>query len=253
VSLNGVSVKMNLAAFAWGRRAAVDEQAVRAVTGAKREERPETLDEIVSRRAGFLTAYQDAAYAESYRGFVDRVRAVSEPLALAVAKNLFKLMAYKDEYEVARLYTDGRFAAQLAKQFKGDFRLSFHLAPPILGQKDPFTGKPLKTRFGPWMMTGFRLLAKLKRLRGTAFDVFGRTAERRMERQLIADYRAMIEGLLADPQRAASPAALELASLPETIRGFGHVKEANVAKAKAREKELLSALSGSLPVRTAAE
>jgi indolepyruvate ferredoxin oxidoreductase len=253
VSLNGVSVKMNLTAFAWGRRAAVDEQAVRAVIGAKLEERPETLDEIVSRRAGFLTAYQDAAYAESYRGFVSKVRAVSEPLALAVAKNLFKLMAYKDEYEVARLYTDGNFAAELAKQFKGDFRLTFHLAPPILGQKDPFTGKPLKTRFGPWMMTGFRLLAKLKRLRGTALDVFGRTAERRMERQLIADYRAMIEGLLADPRRAASGTALELATLPGTIRGFGHVKEANVAKAKAREKELLSALSDGVPVRKAAE
>jgi indolepyruvate ferredoxin oxidoreductase len=181
------------------------------------------------------------------------VRAVSEPLALAVAKNLFKLMAYKDEYEVARLYTDGNFAAQLAKQFKGDFRLSFHLAPPILGQKDPFTGKPLKTRFGPWMMTGFRLLAKLKRLRGTAFDVFGRTAERRMERQLIADYRAMIEGLLTDPRRASSATALELASVPETIRGFGHVKEANVAKAKAREKELLSAFSDGMQVRKAAE
>jgi indolepyruvate ferredoxin oxidoreductase len=205
VSLNGVSVKMNLAAFAWGRRAAVDEQAVRAVTGAKGENKPETLDEIVSRRVEFLTTYQDAAYAESYRGFVAKVRAVSEPLALAVAGNLFKLMAYKDEYEVARLYTDGSFAAQLAKQFKGDFRLSFHLAPPILGRKDSFTGKPLKTQFGPWMMTGFRLLAKLKRLRGTAFDVFGRTAERRMERQLIADYRALIEGLIAEPHRASSP------------------------------------------------
>jgi indolepyruvate ferredoxin oxidoreductase len=253
VSLNGVSVKMNLTAFAWGRRAAVDEQAVRAVIGAKLEERPETLDEIVSRRAGFLTAYQDADYAENYQSLVNRVRAVSEPLAHAVAKNLFKLMAYKDEYEVARLYTDGNFAAQLAKQFKGDFKLSFHLAPPILGQKDPFTGKPLKTRFGPWMITGFRLLAKLKRLRGTAFDVFGRTAERRMERQLIVDYRAMIEGLLADPQRAASATALDLASLPEAIRGFGHVKEANVAKAKARERELLSALSDGMPVRKAAE
>ena len=196
VRLNGVSVKMNLAAFAWGRRAAVDEQAVRAVIGAKAEKKPETLDELVARRVEFLTAYQDAAYAESYRSFIARVRAASEPLALAVARNLFKLMAYKDEYEVARLYTDGSFAASLAKQFKGDYTLKFHLAPPVMGRADAFTGKPVKTEFGPWMMTGFRLLAKMKRLRGTALDLFGRTAERRMERQLIADYRALIEMLL---------------------------------------------------------
>ncbi len=254
VTLNGVSVKMNLAAFAWGRRAAVDEHALRAVIGARVEKKAETLDEIVARRAEFLTAYQDAAYAESYRGFVNRVRAVSEPLALAVAKNLFKLMAYKDEYEVARLYTDGSFAANLAKQFKGDYTLKFHLAPPVLGRMDSFSGKPVKTEFGPWMMTGFRLLARLRRLRGTPLDPFGRTAERRMERQLIVDYRAAIERLIANPQRAARPEALELASLPDMIRGFGHVKEANLAKAKAREAELLRALEGGVPpLRAAAE
>ncbi len=253
VTLNGVSVKMNLSAFAWGRRAAVYEQAVRAVIGARTTKKPETLDEIVTRRATFLTAYQDQAYAESYLSFVAKVRAVSEPLALAVAKNLFKLMAYKDEYEVARLYTDGGFAAELAKQFKGDFKLTFHLAPPILGRMDAFTGKPLKTQFGPWMMTGFRLLSKLKRLRGTRLDIFARNPERRMERQLIADYRALIESLIADPRRAGSPAALELASLPDMIRGFGHVKEANVTKARAREKELLSAMADAAPVKKAAE
>ncbi len=254
VALNGVSVKMNLAAFAWGRRAAVDEQAVRAVIGARREKRAETLDDIIARRVEFLTAYQDAAYAESYRAFVQKVRRISEPLALAVARNLFKLMAYKDEYEVARLYTDGSFAANLAKQFKGDFTLKFHLAPPVLGRTDSFTGKPLKTEFGPWMMAGFRLLARMKRLRGTAFDLFGRTRERRMERQLIADYRAIIDGLLERPVRPDSAAALELASLPDMIRGFGHVKQANVAKAKAREAELLRALeSGSAALKAAAE
>ena len=184
VKLNGVGVKMNLAAFDWGRRAAVDEQAVRAVIGAKAEKKPETLDDIVARRVDFLTGYQNAAYAGTYRSFIDKVRATSEPLALVVARNLFKLMAYKDEYEVARLYTDGAFAANLAKQFKGDFTLRYHLAPPIMGRVDSFTGKPLKTEFGPWMMTGFRMLAKLKGLRGTALDIFGRTAERKMERQL---------------------------------------------------------------------
>jgi indolepyruvate ferredoxin oxidoreductase len=253
VALNGVSVKMNLAAFAWGRRAAVDEQAVRAVIGARIERRPETLDEIVTRRAEFLTRYQDAAYAESYRSFVARVRAVSEPLARAVAKNLFRLMACKDEYEVARLYSDGSFAGALSRQFKGDYRLTFHLAPPILGRKDPFTGKPLKTEFGPWMMTGFRLLAKLKRLRGTRFDIFARNPERRMERQLIADYRALVENLIADPHRAQSPTALELAALPDMMRGFGHVKEANIAKAKLREKELMELIARSVPARKAAE
>jgi indolepyruvate ferredoxin oxidoreductase len=254
VTLNGVSVKMNLAAFTWGRRAAVDEQAVRAVIGARVEKKPETLDQLVARRVEFLTSYQDAAYAESYRAFVNKVRAVSEPLALAVAKSLFKLMSYKDEYEVARLYTDGSFAANLARQFKGDYRLTFHLAPPVLGRTDGFTGKPVKTQFGPWMMTGFRFLARLKRLRGTALDPFGRTAERRMERQLIADYRALIERLIADPRNLARPEALELASLPETIRGFGHVKEANLAKARAREAELLRALAGGAPpLKAAAE
>ena len=252
VKLNAVSVKMNLAAFEWGRRAAVDEQAVRAVIGAKHARKAETLDEIVARRVTFLTGYQDAAYAESYRSFVARVRAASEPLALAVARNLFKLMAYKDEYEVARLYSDGSFAAAVARQFKGDVRLTFHLAPPGLGRRDPVTGKPVKGAFGSWMMGAFRILAALKRLRGTAFDVFGRTAERRMERQLIVDYKALIERLIVSPQQLDGAIALELAELPQSMRGFGHVKEANVANAKARETELLAALSASV-VRKAAE
>ena len=253
VQLNGVSVKMNLAAFAWGRRAAVDEAAVRAVIGAKVEKKAETLDEVIVRRVAFLTAYQDAAYAARYRDVVARVRAVSEPLALAVARNLFKLMAYKDEYEVARLYSDGSFAEKLSKQFTGDFTLKFHLAPPIRGRVDGFTGKPVKSEFGPWMMTGFRLLAKMKRLRGTRLDVFGRTAERRMERQLIADYHALLETLVASPSLARSETALELANLPDMIRGFGHVKEANVAKATQRQAELLASLTTDAGARKASE
>ena len=253
VALNGVSVKMNLAAFVWGRRAAVDEPAVRAVIGAKLEKRTETLDDVIARRVEFLTAYQDAAYAESYRSLVARVRRVSEPLANVVAKNLFKLMAYKDEYEVARLYTDGSFAEKLSKQFTGDFTLRFHLAPPIRGKVDGFSGKPVKSEYGPWMMSAFRALAKMKRLRGTALDVFGRTAERRMERQLIMDYRQLIDSLIAAPDRAASAAALELAGLPDMIRGFGHVKAANVAKARAREAELRAKLSDNPALQKAAE
>ena len=252
VTLNGAAVKMNLAAFAWGRRAAVDEAAVRAVIGAKAMTKAETLDEIVARRAAFLAAYQDQAYAERYGTFVAKVCAVSEPLALAVAKNLFKLMAYKDEYEVARLYTDGSFARSIASQFTGDYSLTFHLAPPILGRKDG-SGKPVKSSFGPWMMSAFRILARMKRLRGTSLDVFGRTAERRMERKLISDYTALIERLIASPQQANSATALELASLPEQMRGFGHVKEANVAKARAREAELLAKLEAPSPLSQAAE
>ncbi len=252
VKLNGVGVKMNLQAFMWGRRAAADEAAVRAVIGVRDTQKAETLDDIVARRVAFLNGYQNAAYADNYRAFVSKVRAKSEPLALAVARNLFKLMAYKDEYEVARLYSDGSFAESIARQFKGDFKLKFHLAPPILGRRDDFTGKPLKTEFGSWMMSAFKLLAKLKGLRGTSFDVFGRTAERRMERELIADYRATIEGLLPKVTAANVKTALELAALPEMIRGFGHVKEANVAKARLRESELLAQFEGRKPVMKAA-
>jgi indolepyruvate ferredoxin oxidoreductase len=210
---------------------------VMALLGAKHEARPETLDEAVARRVAFLTAYQDAAYAESYRAFVEKVRAASEPLALPVARNLFKLMAYKDEYEVARLYADRGFAERLASQFSGDVRLTFHLAPPFLGKG----GEPVKKAFGPWMMQVFRLLAKFKWLRGSAFDPFGRSAERRQERQLIADYRALIERLLQHTDQTRTDAALELACLPGAIRGFGHVKQASIVKAKAREAELLEA------------
>jgi indolepyruvate ferredoxin oxidoreductase len=213
----------------------------------------ETLDEVIARRVEFLTAYQDAAYAARYRDVVARVRTVSEPLALAVARNLFKLMACKDEYEVARLYSDGSFAEKLSKQFTGDFTLKFHLAPPIRGRVDGFTGKPVKSEYGPWMMAGFRLLAKMKRLRGTRLDVFGRTAERRMERQLITDYHALLETLLASPSLARSELALELACLPDMIRGFGHVKEANVARARQRQAELLASLTTDAGSRKAAE
>jgi indolepyruvate ferredoxin oxidoreductase len=254
VRLNGVGVKMNLAAFLWGRRAAVDEAAVRALIDRRPPGKPDDLAAIVARRVAFLVDYQDAAYADSYRNVVERVRQVSEPLARAVAVNLFKLMAYKAEYEVARLHSDGRFAAEIAQQFKGDYKLTFHLAPPILGRRDGFTGKPVKSSFGPWMMTVFGLLAKFRGLRGTAFDIFGHTVERRMERQLIADYRATIEGLLPSLGPSNIETAVEIASLPAMIRGFGHVKEASVAKARLREAELLRQFSGTTPkLKAAAE
>ena len=252
VRLNGVGVQMNLSAFMWGRRAAVDVAAVHAVIGARTERPPETLDGIITRRVAFLTAYQNASYGQTYRDFVARVAVASEPLALAVAKNLFKLMAYKDEYEVARLHADSAFAANLAQQFKGDFKLTFHLAPPILGRRDGFTGKPLKTEFGPWIMTGFKFLAKLKGLRGTRFDPFGRTAERRLERQMIVDYRERIESLLPKLNAANASVAAKIAALPDNIRGYGHVKEASIAKAKALEVDLLEAFEIGKPALKAA-
>jgi indolepyruvate ferredoxin oxidoreductase len=239
VTLNGVSVAMNLQAFLWGRRAASDEAAVRAVIGARAQPRAEGLANLVDRRAAYLTDYQDADYAGSYRSFVETVRQASEPLARSVATNLFKLMAYKDEYEVARLHSDGRFAAEIARQFRGDYKLTFHLAPPILGRRDSVSGQPVKSTFGPWMMTGFRWLAKFKRLRGTSLDVFGRTAERRMERELIAAYRDTMSGLLPELTAANLKTALAIAELPQDIRGFGHVKLASVEAARQRQADLL--------------
>jgi indolepyruvate ferredoxin oxidoreductase len=246
IRINGAAVKMNLEAFEWGRRTAHDEKAVEAILGGTdKPAQEETLDEMIARRVSFLTDYQDEVYAERYRYFVDDVRrreaAVkksSTGLTEAVARYLFKLMAYKDEYEVARLYTDGSFAKALGKRFSGG-RLTFHLSPPVLARRDPSTGEARKTAFGPWMMTAFRILAKFKGLRGTAFDIFGRTAERRIERSLIEDYRARIGELLAGLSPANLPLAVEIASIPEHIRGYGHVKMRHLEIAKDREDELV--------------
>ncbi|WP_407072237.1 indolepyruvate ferredoxin oxidoreductase family protein [Solilutibacter oculi] len=204
-----------------------------------------SLDELVARRVGFLTDYQDAAYAKRYAGFVARVREAEErrvpgstDLSEAVSRYFFKLMAYKDEYEVARLYSAPEFRRQLEQQFEGDYTLRFHLAPPLLAKKNA-KGELVKREYGPWMLRAFGVLAKFKGLRGGTFDVFGRTAERRMERQLIADYERTIGGLLDTLDGDNVALAAEIASVPEHIRGFGHVKEAHFEKAKAREAELL--------------
>jgi indolepyruvate ferredoxin oxidoreductase len=162
-------------------------------------------------------------------------------------------MAYKDEYEVARLYSDGDFARKLGQQFEGNYRLSFHLAPPLLAERDPQTGQLKKREFGAWILPAFRVLAGLKRLRGTAFDIFGYTEERRMERRLIGEYEATIDGVLATLDQANHALAVQIAALPETMRGFGHVKEKNVAAAKAREASLLAAYRAPAAERAAAE
>jgi len=261
IALNGEAVAMNRAAFHWGRRAAVDRAAVEnlskpaaAVTSDARR-LSESFDEAVERRVRFLTDYQDAAYAARYRTWVDKIRAAEAArapgkcgLADAVARYLFKLMAYKDEYEVARLYTDGAFLKQVKGEFDGDdLRFEFHLAPPLLAQRDKVTGLPRKISFGPRILPLFRLLAKLKGLRGTAFDPFGRTLERRTERKLIADYEAMLDEVLAKLTPDNHAAAVALAAIPEKIRGFGHVKQQHLAAAKAEEAALFAQFRSGTP------
>jgi indolepyruvate ferredoxin oxidoreductase len=253
IELNGEAVKMNITAFRWGRLCAHDRAAVEALvapviapTGV--EKLSGSLDEIIARRIEQLTGYQDAAYAARYAGLVDKVRKAEadkapgkQGLTEAVARYLYKLMAYKDEYEVARLYTDGNFLKQVAKTFDGqDLRFEFHLAPPLLARKDPATGVPRKMSFGPWMMTGYKLLAKLKRLRGTAFDIFGYTHERKTERQLIQDYEALVAEIVAGLTPDNHALALGLANIPEKIRGFGHVKARHLDIAKKEEAALLA-------------
>ena len=248
MELNGVQVAANQAAFEWGRRCAHDPSGVRSLFAAQKViqivRRP-SLDETIARRTEFLSAYQNAAYAEQYRAFVARVREAEAPLSStrlteAVAQGLFKLMAYKDEYEVARLHADAAFAAKIGEMFEGEVKLVHHFAPPILGRTDA-QGRPVKQAFGPWMHKALPWLAKLKFLRGTAFDPFGRTEERRTERALIQQYRASVEALLARLSKERLDTAVEIARLPLEIRGFGHVKAANLEKVRAKWLALMGA------------
>jgi indolepyruvate ferredoxin oxidoreductase len=253
IALNGEAVATNRAAFHWGRRAVVDratvEKLAKPATAIASDARrlSESFEETVERRVKFLTAYQNAAYAARYRALVGKVKAVEAArtpghceLTEAVARYLFKLMAYKDEYEVARLYTDGAFLKQVETEFDGDnLRFEFHLAPPLLARRDKTSGLPRKMSFGPWLLPAFRLLAKLKGLRGTPFDPFGRTLERRTERKLVGDYEAMLDEVLAGLTPDNHPIAVALAAIPEKIRGFGHVKQQHLTAAKADEAALL--------------
>jgi indolepyruvate ferredoxin oxidoreductase len=254
IELNAVAVAFNHRAFHWGRRAATDPALVAArafplsaIPASYR--RSETLDQVIERRVTFLKEYQDAAYAGRYQARIARLRAAeaewlpgSTALTEAAARSLFKLMAYKDEYEVARLYTQSDFLARVARQFDGRYKLHFHLAPPIIGRRDPATGHLKKREFGPWMLRVFRLLARLRRLRGTPFDPFARSAERRTERRLIGDYERLIDEIIGHLSPANHAVAVALASLPLEIRGFGHIKEVNLARAKVKEASLLDDL-----------
>ena len=263
IELNGVAVESSKRTFDWGRLAAHNLKAVQAAARPTlRVEKPvaRTLTDIVAKRVELLTAYQDKAYADRYRAFVDKVAMAEKDkargrsgLAEAVAKSLYKLMAYKDEYEVGRLYSDGDFHKKLGAQFEGDYKLTFHLAPPLFADRDPTTGELKKREFGGWVMPLFRLLASMKRLRGGKLDVFGYTSERRMERRLIGEYQATIESLLATLSQDNHGLALQIAALPETMRGFGHIKEKNVKTAKEREASLLQAYRQPVVRATAAE
>ena len=262
IALNGEAVAMNRAAFHWGRRAVVDRAAVenlaKPATAIASDARrlSESFEETVERRVKFLTAYQDSAYAARYRAVVGKVKAAEAArapghceLTETVARYLFKLMAYKDEYEVARLYTDGAFLKQVETEFDGDnLRFEFHLAPPLLARRDKTTGLPRKMSFGPWILPAFRLLAKLKGLRGTPFDPFGRSLERRTERKLIGDYEAMLDEVLAGLTPDNHHIAVALAAIPEKIRGFGHVKQQHLTAAKADEAALIEQFRAGAPV-----
>ena len=253
IEINGAAVEANKRAFQWGRLACEDLAAVQA-----RAQKPVTaigsdralsqnVDEVIARRSEFLTAYQDARLAQRYRAVVDRVRAAerrvtpaSTALTEAVARHYFKLLAIKDEYEVARLYTDGEFERQVKAAFEGEYRLQYHFAPPLWVKPDRITGAPVKRVYGAWMRLPLSLLARLKGLRGTWLDVFGYTEERRLERKILADYEATVASLERELTPSNLAVALEIASLPSTIRGYGHVKQRNIEAARAREQALFA-------------
>jgi indolepyruvate ferredoxin oxidoreductase len=262
IELNGAAVAMNTAAFRWGRRAAHDRAAVGQLLAPAENVVPfrisRTLDEIVAVRMQHLTGYQNAALAERYKALVEKVRAAEQKtgragLSEAVARNYAKLLAYKDEYEVARLQADAAFQAQIDRQFEGDFKLRFHLAPPLLARRDPKTGHLIKQEFGSWMLPAFKVLANLKFLRGSAFDPFGYTSERRTERALISEYESLIDELLAGLTADNHALAVRLASVADDIKGYGHVKDANLAKARKKQAELLQQWRNQEAPRVAAE
>jgi indolepyruvate ferredoxin oxidoreductase len=254
IEVNGVSIKMNTQAFRLGRLAAADPKRLEAMmkgqdaTPAPKTLEAMSLDEIIAHRSRFLTGYQNAKLAQRYRKLVDQVRDAAtsggygDALPRAVAINYAKLLAYKDEYEVARLYTDGEFEKQLRDQFEGDFKISFNLAPPILGGGTDALGRPKKRAFGTWMLPVFRLLAKLRFLRGSALDIFAHSPDRRLERDLIAGYEKDVSTVLSLLSPVTIDTAVELLSLPERIRGYGPVKEKAVQDAKARYAQLAADL-----------
>jgi indolepyruvate ferredoxin oxidoreductase len=259
IEINGVAIKMNTEAFRLGRLAVVNpERLAIMLEGHEAPVVPKTLetmslDEIIAHRSAHLTDYQNKRLVERYRKLVDQVREAAaqgghgDALPRAVAINYAKLLAYKDEYEVARLFTDGSFEKQIAEHFEGDFKMSFNLAPPILGGGVDAQGRPKKRAFGPGMMKVFRQLAKLRVLRGTPLDIFGYSHDRRLERSLIAAYEKDVANVLSQLSPANIDAAVELLALPERVRGYGPVKEKAAADVKARHEKLTADLASPPP------
>ena len=252
MELNGVQIDNNKAAFEWGRRCAYKLAEVQALFQAGQViefvKKP-SLPEMLHKRVEFLTGYQNAAYAAEFSAFVDKVKAAEAKLGTTtrlsetVARYLFKLMAYKDEYEVARLHTDAAFTSKIENMFEGDFKIVHHLAPPATAKKNA-KGELIKKSYGPWMHKAFGVLAKFKGLRGTAFDPFGKTEERKMERALIQEYRASIDEVLKGLNARNLPLAIDIARIPEDIRGYGHVKERHLTAARAKWQGLLAQWRG---------
>jgi indolepyruvate ferredoxin oxidoreductase len=258
IELNAVAVTLNRDALALGRLAAHDPVAcARLLSGGDSDDTtPDpTIDELIDERVDWLTDYQDRAYGARYRAAVAKVRDSekrlsqgNESLTRAVIRYLYKVMAYKDEYEVARLYTDGSFEAALKEQFEDGYTLSFHLAPPLFAARDASSGLPAKREYGPWMLGTFKLLAGMRRFRGTALDVFGMTAERRRERQVRDSYISLLERLAKELTTENHTFAVELAEVPERIRGFGHIKEQHLERAEQLERDLLEKFSTAVSV-----
>jgi indolepyruvate ferredoxin oxidoreductase len=276
----GVGVDMGVAAFRWGRMAVVDRAFVEAevakgTAGVSELARMQLsasaraiVDAVAAQgetkrllevRVPELIAYQDEAYAKRYADVVKRVVAAEKRLvpaqtglAEAAARYLYKLMAYKDEFEVARLHTDPAFLAQLDAQFKYGYTVKYNLAPPTISKRDPVTGELLKRQFGPWMLSAFKLLARFKGLRGGGFDIFGKTEERRHERQMIEDYVKLLDEIVSKLGAANHAAAVQLASVPDEIRGYGHVKEKSIAVAKTLQEQRLQSFRNPQPVKLAA-
>jgi indolepyruvate ferredoxin oxidoreductase len=256
ISLNSVAVQLNLDALALGRLAAHDRAACAALLAGDEPvdsdtDTPPSADELLRERMAWLAEYQNDRYADTYREVVLAVQSAeqrlpghSEALTRAVLRYLYKVMAYKDEYEVARLYCDGAFQKALEAQFDGQFELTFHLAPPLFARRDPSTGMPAKREYGAWMLGVMRTLAKLKWVRGGVLDLFGMTDERRRERYIRDEYIALMRRIAAQLTLDNHAVAVELAEIPERIRGFGHVKLQHIERAEEAQAALLKQFAG---------
>jgi indolepyruvate ferredoxin oxidoreductase len=255
IELNGVAIESNRRAFLWGRRAAHDPAAIERIAAGSAPtaqvirfdpKKPATLAEILADRIERLTQYQDAAYARRYAAAVERTKqaeaklGAGDALAKAVAKYLYKLMAHKDEWEVARLYARPEFRQELERAFEGDLRLRFHVAGGPFGKRDAASGKLVKREVGPWLMTAFRLMAPLRRLRGSLLDPFRNAGERRLARELLATYEADLDRIVAELDAGNHALAVRLASLPEKVRGYGHVREQHAQAMKTEREALLA-------------